>query len=162
MQSVGPTVRQLYPQGDQQLFRRLGEVLDGQARCTVAVALGRAGGQHLVGVAVETPKGPDRFKLSTLWVDPTMRRRGVGRRLVQNCLCRWAREETEVGFLTVRNQHSASVRSLLVPFGFDQASLELNRYGFGEDELVLQWSLAEQLAAADFATPSMLDNAELK
>ena len=58
-----------YPDGFAWLDRRLDDVADDRALCTVAVARG-----ELVGVTIETPKGRNMIKLSTLWVEPRVAR----------------------------------------------------------------------------------------
>src|SRR5262249_52235041 len=76
----------LYPNGEMWLSRRLDDALADRARCTVALANG-----HPVGIAIDTPKGDRRSKLSTIWVDPRFRGFGVGSALIREVVGNWQR-----------------------------------------------------------------------
>lgn len=135
VRAVGPVVDRLYPRGRELFTARLGEVIGGKARCTVAWRNG-----HVIGVAVETPKGSHRLKLSTLWVHPLWRRRQVGTTLLRTVSERWLLQELDRVHLTVSLGEYAGILGLLRHFGFEHLTLERNRYGQGRDEAVLIWT----------------------
>ena len=63
---VGVMLREiplLYPGGKQWLGKRLDDVVEGHASCTLAVTE-----SDLAGLTIETPKGKRRTKLSTIYV----------------------------------------------------------------------------------------------
>lgn len=131
---VGPIVDALYPRGLDKLAARMEDALDLRARCTVAVA-----GRQVVGLAMESPKGSHRVKLSTLWVAPEWRNAGIGKALVANAVERWLKDGVETAHLTVCVQDCPLLNAALDPFGFTPIALEVDRYGDGRDEVVLGW-----------------------
>lgn len=135
LRSVGPVVDGLYPQGRRLFEARLGDVVEGRARCTVAVKRG-----SVVAVAVESPKGARRLKLSTLWVHPLYRRRGVGTALLGGVVADWLERDLERVHLTVCLNEYDGILGLLHNFGFHHLTVERNRYGDGRDEAVLIWT----------------------
>lgn len=124
----------LYPNGYFWLTRRLDDALSGRARCTLAKS--RYG---IVGVTIETPKGRNRTKLSTIYVRPSFRGLGVGTRLLEACLDRWVRSEVRSAYVTVEEGRSILLRPLLTGFGFRFQALERNRYGTDRNEVVFDW-----------------------
>jgi ribosomal protein S18 acetylase RimI-like enzyme len=149
LSAVGPIVDALYPQGGERFAGRLQDVLQGYARCTVAQI-----GQRVVGVAVETPKGARRVKLSTLWVHPIWRRRGVGSALLRGVTRDWLLEDIERVHLTVAVSEYTSIFGLLNRFSFQHLEVERNRYGIGRDEAILACQCSDLADAWERQTQS--------
>lgn len=117
-----------YPGGDQWLARRLIDVLEGAAACTLATVSGR-----VVGVTIGTPKRR-ATKLSTIFVEPAFRRSGVGSRLLDAFLAE-ASPGAET-YVTVADHKWRDLSPLLRSRGFVATALESDRYGPGRDEVV--------------------------
>ncbi len=124
----------LYPGGFSWLERRLFDVVHHRAHCTLAVS-----GRELVGITIETPKPASRMKLSTLWVKPEWRRRGVGSLLLGNATRRWRREGIRAGHVTCDLAVAPVLSGLLSGFAFDAVSVEWERYGTARHEAVFAW-----------------------
>ena len=123
----------LYAGAHEWLDRRLNDVVCRTASCTLA----RVGNQ-LAGIAIVTPKAGARVKLSTLFVAPEFRRRGLGDRLVRRCWNRWVLDGVCAAHVTVRIGREDALHSLLAPFGFSFVTRAANRYGVDQHEFVLQ------------------------
>lgn len=146
MGTLGPLVDDLYPRGAEQLLKRLEDSIAGYATATIAVS-SYSGRQ--IGLASEVLKGPCASKLSTFWVHPLMRRRGVGSRLLQSRILTWQELGLTSVHVTVRAHRAQELESLFIPSGFERVSLQVARYGEGRDEVVLQWRpgrLSERVA----------------
>lgn len=124
-----------YPGGLSWLNRRLDDVRDGGARCTVAISAG-----VIVAAMIETPKGQGHVKLSTVWVDPLFRRRGIGTLLFERAIRRWCREGVESAWFTVGLRYCDDLVRVVRPFGFELMGLDAYRYWDDDCELVLGWS----------------------
>lgn len=135
LQSLAQPLSQQYPGGASWLRSRLRDVDAGAARCHVHID-----GDALVGVAIETPKGPQRLKLSTLWVAPDARERGFGSALARHCVAGWRREGIERVHITASEEALPGVAAILEPLGFRPAAVETDRYGPGRHETVLVWT----------------------
>jgi ribosomal protein S18 acetylase RimI-like enzyme len=126
---------QLYPSGGKWLERRLDDALDGKARVTLARA-----GSNAIGVTIETPKGKNRIKLSTILVGENVRGYGVGSRLLTSCIDSWSRSGIEEAIVTVRVNRAPQLAPLLSRLGFNCIGIERNRYGELNDEAVFKWT----------------------
>ena len=124
-----------YPGGLRWLDRRLQDVRDGRARCIVAEFRG-----VIVGVAIETPKGLKRAKLSTLWVPPAWRGVGVGSRLLSTSVSLWLQAGLEEVWVTTRLALCDDLLPAMSLYGFEPIGLALDRYGPGGTELILGWT----------------------
>jgi len=124
----------LYPNGQEWLDRKLNDVLDGKAYCTL---LGTSGG--LLGVTIETPKGSKRVKLSTIYVHPIARRRRSGVRLLQSCVRNWESRGYDQASVTVDLGRCATLSPLLINHGFNHTLTLPDRYGPNRDEAVFEW-----------------------
>lgn len=131
-----PVVAARYPGGLAWLDRRLDDARDGAARCRLAWLDNR-----LVGATIETPKGRGRVKLSTVWVDPGARGRGVGRLLLEDAIRGWQRRGVVEAWLTVALAHCDGLLAAAEPRGFEIIGMAADRYWEGETELVLGWNL---------------------
>lgn len=132
LRSLAATLEAAYPGGGEWLEARLTDVSNGLAACSVVRQR-----SHLLGLTIQTPKGTRRVKLSTIWVAPSVRHRGVGARLIDGCEQRWRALELDSVDVTVRSSAASSIGRLLLPRGFEVAALERDRYGVGRDEYVL-------------------------
>ena len=125
----------LYPGGGAWLERRLGDVRSQKAFCTLAVnALGP------IGVTIETPKGANALKLSTIFVGDSSRRLGVGSLLLGRCMRRWLATNVKHVHVTVDQRRAASLQPLLKSSGFEASGVEYDRYGPGRNEVIFRWN----------------------
>jgi GNAT superfamily N-acetyltransferase len=135
MRSIGPLVDILYPAGAARLFRRLEEAIAGHASAYVVASPT----DMPIALAAEVLKSDRSRKLSTFWVSPLWRRHGIGSMLVANRVQCWLSQEVASVHVTVREKRSHELLSLLGPWGFDPVYIALDRYGEGENELILRW-----------------------
>lgn len=124
----------LYPRGHTWLDARLDDAAAGDARCTLAYI-----DNILAGVTIETPKGPDRLKLSTIWVAPWARNRGIGTALLDAAHGRWIREARDEVLLTADVNRAPGVHALAARFGFQHLAVEWERYGPDRHEAIFRW-----------------------
>jgi GNAT superfamily N-acetyltransferase len=127
----------LYPGGFAWLDGRLREVLDGKARCTLAVKR-----SEILGITIETPKSAHCVKLSTVFVRPEYRGGGVGRALLNACHDHWQRDSISRCYVTADYRVADHLGKLLRPFCFERTCLVQNRYGEGRDEVIFCWDSA--------------------
>ena len=135
MRALSAPLAAQYPGGDAWLRRRLADAEHGRARCHL-----QWDGGSVAGVAIETPKGPGRLKLSTLWIAPGARGRGLGRVLVDHCAKGWRRDGIDRVHVTVGEDALPEIAGVLRPHGFALVAREPDRYGPGRDESVLVWT----------------------
>ena len=143
---VGDVIERLYPGGVEWLDRKLHtQARDPTSvRCTLAEA-----GSTLLGLTIETVKGMGLTKLSTIWVNDSVRGRGIGTKLIDACVANWMRERRSETYVTVSLQLVEVVARLLVPAGFFLRAVEPNRYGRGRDEVILTWTPESAARSAD-------------
>lgn len=132
--SLAPDLDRLYPGGRKWLERRLDDVEKGKGRASVVCA-----GGIVRGVSIETFKGEDRIKLSTLWVDPLCRRAGIGGSLLQSCRNSWLQQEMPRVDITCASTVAPSLAPLLHRSGFRLEQVCRDRYGEGRHEIVFSW-----------------------
>jgi GNAT superfamily N-acetyltransferase len=125
----------LYPGGDEWLDARLDAVAGGVARCTVAFL-----GSRAVGTTIESAKSARRLKLSTIWVDPALRGRGVGTTLLSAAASRWRDEGRDEVYVTSDLDVAPAVFGLVAHFGFEPTAIEWSRYGPRRHEAVFGWT----------------------
>jgi GNAT superfamily N-acetyltransferase len=125
----------LYPGGDEWLDARLEAVVAGVARCTVAFI-----GSRAVGTTIESPKSARRLKLSTIWVDPALRGRGVGTTLLSAAASRWHDEGRDEVYVTSDLDVAPAVLGLVAHFGFEPTAIEWSRYGPRRHEAIFGWT----------------------
>lgn len=135
MSSVGVLVDGLYPSGALKLQDRLTDALNGYASAHVVADAGNLP----IALASETLKGRGSGKLSTFWVHPSARGRGVGRRLLRHRVSSWVAAEYERVHVTVRAERASELERLFLPHGFQRRLVVVDRYGEGQDEVVLMW-----------------------
>ena len=133
----------LYPKGAKWLQRRLDDVVENRARCTLAVC-----GSAILGATIETPKGTKQTKLSTIFVRPALRRRGVGSLLMEDCRRRWDLSDLDDVIVTVACTRLPEVTPLFVRTGFEMVAIEQARYGDERDEAVLRWCGSRRLTSS--------------
>jgi GNAT superfamily N-acetyltransferase len=132
-----PVIAASYPHADRWLKRRLDDVLDAKADCFLA-----RDARGLTGVVIQAPKGPARLKLSTIWVAPRARGRGLGGALLERCHALWHRRDIDEVWITAGPNALESVGRLLAPHGFVPCAYEPGRYRHGQIETVLCWTPA--------------------
>lgn len=133
---VGPLVTRLYPRGADLLLNRLEDAVEGYATATVMT-----NERDLpVAFAAETAKGKSIRKISTFWVSPFVRGRGVGASLLDTIVQSWRMRELDRTYVTVRLQRSEELDRLFSQAGFKQHAYAPDRYGSGQHELVLDWN----------------------
>jgi len=134
MSQLSPVLSDLYPGATKWLDRRLDDVEYGTAACRLIRS-----GASLKGVTIETPKGQNRLKLSTLWVGSDYRRMGIGRALLDACRVRWVERGLESVTLTADTSAASDLGVLLRRSGFTVAKIERDRYGEGRHEVIFEW-----------------------
>jgi ribosomal protein S18 acetylase RimI-like enzyme len=122
----------LYPGGDEWLNRRLIDALEGRARCTLLAV-----DKQLAGVAIETPKGAGRLKLSTFYVADEFRNGGHGGSLIRVLRDQWVADRLAEVYLTVAEQNHEQLRRVFEPVGFLTLTCENDRYGTDRNEYVM-------------------------
>ena len=144
-----PVIANSYPRAEGWLQGRLDDVLEGKADCFLARdAIG------LRGVVIQTPKGRDRLKLSTIWVAPRARGQGLGKALVERCHETWHQRETREVWVTAGREAIESVERVLRPYGFVPSAYHPDRYREGHIETVLCWTVATDHCPAVAEEPS--------
>lgn len=141
MPQIGGLVEALYPQGGARLLNRLEDAVAGYATAYVV----DDGTGCPIALAAQVEKGRGTAKLSTFWVSPFRRRRGVGTALLNSIVSHWQRLEYDQTHVTVRLSRSLELESLLRPAGFNHLGIAQHRYGESQHELVLGWSPASAL-----------------
>lgn len=126
----------LYPGGSDWLQQRLDDSLLGRTGCVVVED---AQAQSLSAVAIMTPKVGGAVKLSTFYVAPDLRHRGIGRLLLNALLSYWRPQVQNEIYVTVAHHVEPALRRLIEPAGFNRIAFEENRYGPGRHEVV--WSI---------------------
>jgi ribosomal protein S18 acetylase RimI-like enzyme len=139
----------LYPGGGEWLQRRLTDVVEKRANCTLAFW-----SRSIAGITIETPKGTKRTKLSTIFVNPIFRKRGVGSRLLRNCLESWRLSDVDEAIVTVRLHNLVTIAPLLMRNKFEPIAIEQNRYGDGNDETVFRWLPHEGVCSSSSMPPT--------
>jgi ribosomal protein S18 acetylase RimI-like enzyme len=126
-----------YPGGRLWLANRLLDVVDGRAICDLAAV-----GGFIVGATIGTPK-PHAMKLSTIFVAPEWRRKGVGAALLDRFLAQAEARVADSGrelrvetYVTVAHHNWGQLAPLLSSRGFTETAVEFNRYGIGRHEIV--------------------------
>lgn len=136
-----PQLERSYPGSDRWLPRRLDDILAGSARAFLARDL-----HGLRAIAIETPKGAGRLKLSTVWVAERARHNGLGSRLIAESQRRWLEAGLQEVWVTVSPRSYQSMSKLLVANGFLFAGVDPDRYGEARPEAIFSWR-PEQIAA---------------
>lgn len=119
-----------YPGGDAWLDSRLADVLDGRAECWVAAA-----GDQVAGTVILTPKS-SALKLSTIFVAPLARGRGIGGRLMDETIAAACRHGCSEVYVTVAEHKVSLLEPLLTSRGFIRTAVEADRYGPGRTEVI--------------------------
>jgi GNAT superfamily N-acetyltransferase len=129
-----PVLRQSYSCSTMWLPRRLDDVLAYSARCHLARDL-----RGLRAIAIETPKGRGRLKLSTIWVADRAREKGLGSELLAASRARWLCEDLQQVWVTVSPAARGSMSKLLLANGFTQTAVDTDRYGSDRPETIFTW-----------------------
>lgn len=135
MSTVGLVVDLLYPQGASKLLHRLESALNGYATAHVVAAPNT----RPVALAAETAKESRNVKLSTFWVHPSMRQKGIGGLLLDNRIKEWTLSERDGAVVTVRECRASDLERLFIPRGFSRIATEIDKYGEGQNEVILKW-----------------------
>jgi len=133
MRDLSPVLR-AYPGGNAWLARRLDEVLAGEAGCNLS-----RDSWGLRAITIETPKGHGQLKLSTFWVAPRVRGRGLGTALLHRSRRRWLRDELEKVWVTVCPDGYQDLSAMLPRHGFLETATEMDRYGENRPEAIFIW-----------------------
>jgi len=144
MSTVGILVDSLYPQGAEKLFARLENALNGYATANVVESLTLGP----IALASETLKGADNVKVSTFWVHQDFRGRGIGGRLLDHRLEDWRHSNRGHAIVTVREDRAAELERLFTPRGFTRVAVDIDRYGDGQNEVILKWTHRDSLPLA--------------
>lgn len=139
-----PFIQARYPGGADWLDRRLDSVLGGCGRGLLATVDG-----YPAGFAISTEKGERIEKLSSLFVHPSMRGLGCGRRLIGALSDLWHANDVHDAYVTCAAGDRAT-EHFFKRHGFVPVAVVQDRYGPGRDETVLSAALppAESADAA--------------
>jgi ribosomal protein S18 acetylase RimI-like enzyme len=136
LQAVGILVDSLYPSGATKLERRCLDAVAGKAIGHVVTMPG----EPVVGFAMETPKGNRTVKLSTIWIAPNARRRGIGSSLVSKLILGWHQRGVDRAYVTARVGIHDEILASFSALGFKLAAIEKDRYGIERHEAVVEWT----------------------
>lgn len=134
MARLAPILANAYPGGAAWLENRLLDVGSGDARARVVIADGALG-----GIAIETPKVDGQMKLSTVWLAPELRNKGMGSELLGACIADWRAEGISRAWITSCATTLPAIEALVAQHGFTFTAREVDRYGAGRDEWVFHW-----------------------
>jgi len=122
----------LYPGGSEWLNKRLNQVEEGCADGRIV----RATNGDLAGVVLGVLKPTGRYKISTLFVSPAHRRRGIGAALLDAALAKALDHGAHETYITGAASVRANLEPLLQSRAFRCVAVEQDRYGAGRDECV--------------------------
>lgn len=129
-------IGRLYPGGQAWLAARLCDVAQGRAAAYVCADQAADSATELCGAVILSPKGYGRMKLSTIYVRPDDRRRGIGTELMRAALLYTDRAGAHEMWITVAHHLAHEISPLLHHNGFSQTALVLDRYGPGRHEAI--------------------------
>ena len=132
-----------YPESTQWLDRRLSDVLERRARCTLAMRF-----DCPIGVSIETPKAENSIKLSTLYVAPEWRGLGIGSHLLALARSKWLREGVGRVYVTIDATRLTTVGRFFKAKGWVIEGEVSDRYGPGRAEIVMAWRRAWKCTGA--------------
>jgi len=118
-----PELQERYPNFAGWVQAKALEIAHGEAEAYVA----SIGGGN-AGFALVTNKGPRVRKISTLFIDETHRRIGVGPRLLFGIIERAARNGTEKLYITLSEELRDKLAPLLDQYGFSVEGVSARRY----------------------------------
>jgi predicted transcriptional regulator/GNAT superfamily N-acetyltransferase len=124
----------LYPNGRRWLRQRLDDAEVGAALVLLMYA-----NHMLVGVLIETPKGLRSRKLSTLWVRPSHRGRGIGAGVLRRRMDAWRAAHLDEVYCTVPLVPGNGALACLLKVGFEVTAVAKDRYTVDRDEAILTW-----------------------
>lgn len=130
-------VPRLYPSGDQWLEKRLDEVENRKASCTLAFSAG-----HLAGALIDVPKGYRASKICTLFVEDDFRGFGFGSRLFSMRYSNWIRQGIDKLHITVADERRSDIDWFLKINRFKAVAFDPDRYGPGRGEHVYSSTLS--------------------
>jgi len=133
----------LYPGAFEWLDARLDDVLQGEAFCTLA-----ADEIGPIGLTIETPKGSERVKLSTVYVRLGFRGSGVGTALLARCHRRWVLSGIASAYTTSDIRRAELLEPLLRKMGFIFMAIREHRYGFNRHEAIFEWTKPSRSSAS--------------
>ncbi len=123
-----------YPAGLAWLDARLDDVEGGKAALDLAML-----GNRIGALAIWTPKGPHRAKLSTFLVRPQLRGRGVGRALLQRLARHWRGKDFDRVAVTV-NVADRATAAFFARNGFAALAGAEVRYDGDRWDRVMLWT----------------------
>ncbi|AMY20796.1 hypothetical protein HQ606_11755 [Rhodococcus kroppenstedtii] len=91
----------------------------------------------MAGVAIETPKGSGRLKLSTFLIADEFRNCGLGGTFIRALHDRWVLERVQQVHVTVAENNHDQLNRALRPVGFLTVAHEWHRYGPERSEYVM-------------------------
>jgi len=125
---------QLYPGADRWLGDRLKDAERGQANVTLVEL-----DDNIAAVLIETPKSKTRLKLSTIYVAPRFRRRGVAGQLLALAQERWRQQGRDEVYVTVPAENRDWLMPMLLRRGFVPEAVLPEKYGPDRNEVVFVW-----------------------
>jgi N-acetylglutamate synthase-like GNAT family acetyltransferase len=133
-----------YPLGGDWLAARMDQVEGGKAFADVIRDRGL-----VCAVALTTPKGQRRVKLSTFLVHPLVRSRGAGTALLAALARRWQRQALDEVIVTV-DVCDVSTAAFFRKHRFKMLASERVRYGENRWDHVMRWTPDDAAHSASF------------
>jgi predicted transcriptional regulator/ribosomal protein S18 acetylase RimI-like enzyme len=124
----------LYPGAEPWLRRRLADAEAGDASVSLACV-----GARVVGVLIDTAKPARSRKLSTLWVSPRYRRRGIASALLRWHELGWQASRVDTAYCTVPLLRESGALAFLLRAGFIVEAIAPQRYVADRDDAILVW-----------------------
>jgi len=128
-----------YPGGLAWFDNKFDHLLLGKGRGVVAEY-----NSKILGVAITTPKGSKREKLSTLKIANKYRGLGIGTYLLNYMKRNWVQRGLDKVWVTVDARDVETVGYFSKKASFSNLSISKNRYGEGRDEVVLGWKIENE------------------
>ena len=123
----------LYPSGVSWLRKTLREISIGDANCVVITH-----NEELIAIAVGKPKSSMRYKVSTLYVKPEYRSRGLGDLLMRHMHSCASNSGARTIYITAAHTVAPLVERVAISNAMTCVVTQLNRYGQGRHETVFE------------------------
>lgn len=130
-------IPRLYPSGNAWLEKRLDDVENNKAFCTLAFHAGR-----LAGALIDVPKGHHAHKICTFFVADDFRGAGFGSKLFCACYSNWIRRGIDKLHITVADERRCDIDWFLKINKFKNVAFDPERYGPGRGEHVYSLTLS--------------------
>ncbi len=126
-----PQLKELYPQVDTWVKRKVSELRQGTTQALIATY-----GLDRAGFALTSDKEPGVRKISTLVLQESYRGARVGTRLLYDVISKAVRDNIEKLYITVADERLQDLEGILSRYGFQVEGVSARRYRRGSSEWV--------------------------